>query len=101
MTMVLLLGVGVGHWLLYPFSSAAAQLLGWSEEVQRSLLTFHQYGLTPQVNLATLASFDRPLGPSEGRRVGALAGATVYALLAAGLWWRLGVRFGPVTGRHH
>src|SRR5207237_1333962 len=38
--------LGVGHWLLYPFTSAAGLLLGWGEEVQGALLNFHRYGLT-------------------------------------------------------
>jgi hypothetical protein len=100
MTVLGLLGVTVGHWLVYALTFPIFSTLGWGDW----LLTFHLDGMTPPLNLATLASLDRL--PDElahrhpvVRLLLALAGTAVYALLAALFWERLRARFGEVTGR--
>jgi hypothetical protein len=93
MTVLVLLGVTVGHWIFYPLESTGSVLLA-----------FHRDGLTPPCNLATFASLDHLLDGVGDRAPGirlpaALAGTALYALLATLLWWRLRERFSAVTGR--
>jgi len=105
LTLVALLAIGLGHWLLYAVGHAAGAAFGWPESTHRMLTALHSCGLTPPANLATLAELGQMSGEFDDRRdtsdrfLGAVAGVLVYALLTLLLWWRLRVRFGPETGR--
>ncbi len=93
-----LLALGVGHWLIYLALAALMQLSGRSDLVP-ALTGFHLYGLTPPVRLSSLVTVDGD-GPDSWFRLSCcLAGMSLHATLAIGLWLRVCSRFRALTGR--
>jgi ABC-type transport system involved in multi-copper enzyme maturation permease subunit len=95
-----LLVVTMGHWLLFLVEATVCRLVGQTDLIG-ALTTFHTYGLTPPMNLATLATLGSGGPPREaGMRVlCACLGIVFYAGLAGILWFWLRRRFSAITGR--
>jgi hypothetical protein len=104
-TVVALLGVTLGHWLVFLVVAALCEVLGvpWSAQ---SLAAFHAYGLTPPLTLTAFlvtwpvewkSMFE--LRPDPTSLAPAVLGVVLYAALAGCLWLALRSRFPAVTGR--
>jgi hypothetical protein len=103
-TLIILLLVMAGHWLLYLAASAVLLMLGLPD-ANEALSTIHSFGLTPWSNLAALVTFGRvnkePAHPELmwERLQAAVMGMLLYAAVAWLLWLRLRARFGAICGR--
>jgi ABC-type transport system involved in multi-copper enzyme maturation permease subunit len=102
-TLLALLAAGLVPYLLCgAFGAALADYLPWGRSVGPDDLL----AVTPPGAMAYLTfgwgdwySFDKALKASPGPMALAWAGACAYGLAGIGLWFGVGARFGPVTGR--
>jgi ABC-type transport system involved in multi-copper enzyme maturation permease subunit len=97
-TVVGLLGVFGGHWLLY-LPASTLLLQGGHGEAASLLGEWHAFGLTPPLAIIGLCfsfgDFEGPVPtPEAARHIGAaLVGIAWYAALSGLLWWRVRRRF--------
>jgi ABC-type transport system involved in multi-copper enzyme maturation permease subunit len=101
-TVVGLLALTCGHWLLYLFEAAAVQVFGRTDLLPW-LAELHTYGLTPPLTLGTLATCGHMKSSSGevawGHLLAAGVGTALHAALVLLLWGWLYYRFPRVTGR--